>query len=193
MVNARRYISAGDERHPRALPVFSATRSEVRGQIAEVRTFQGGFHLCNLTSNLCNPGLLDSGLLAGAATGRFEAIHLRFALRTESAVGGFSVLLLAGTVVESGVWIDPDREARVSVKMDDGRGNLGDSERHECPFPRAERSRSRRGGRRAPATARPAQPRRRTLRDKGRRGESAASHARPQSAESRMWGRHRRC
>ena len=66
-------------------------------------------------------------LLAGAAAGGFEAIHLRFALAAEAAVGGFSVLLFAGTVVESGVWIDPDREAGVSVKMDDGRWNLGDS------------------------------------------------------------------
>src|ERR1700674_914598 len=56
-------------------------------------------------------------LLAGAATGRLEAIHLRFALGTESAVGGFSVLLFAGTVVERAVRIDPDRDARVTAKM----------------------------------------------------------------------------
>src|ERR1700688_2469405 len=87
-------------------------------------------------------------LLAGAAAGGFEAIHLRFALGTESAVGGFSVLLFAGTVVESGVRIDPYREAGVSAKMDQGRGSFGDSERHQRPFPRAERFRSRRCSRR---------------------------------------------
>ena len=32
-------------------------RSEVRGQIAEVKTLGVAFHLCNLTSDLCNvPG-----------------------------------------------------------------------------------------------------------------------------------------
>src|SRR5260370_9616806 len=85
-------------------------------------------------------------LLAGAAAGGFETIHWRFALGAESPVGRFSVLLFAGTVVESGVRIDPDREAGVSLKMDYGRGNLGDSERHERPFPWAERRRSRRCG-----------------------------------------------
>src|SRR6266436_9629160 len=94
------------------------------------------------------PGVSALRSLAGAATGGFEAIHLRFVLRTESSVGGFSVLLFARTIVESGVWIDPDREAGISMKTDQGRRRLGDPERHQCPFPKAERSRSLCDGRR---------------------------------------------
>ena len=81
-----------------------------------------------------------------------------------SAVSGFSVLLFAGTVVESGVRINPHREAGVSAKMDNGHGSFGDSERHERPFPNAERSRSRRlvrnlrAGRAAKALARSGNP-----------------------------------
>jgi hypothetical protein len=37
-------------------------------------------------------------LLAGAATGGLEAIHLRFALPADAAAGGLSVLLFAGTI-----------------------------------------------------------------------------------------------
>src|SRR6266436_8071498 len=94
------------------------------------------------------PGVSALRSLAGAATGGFEAIHLRFVLRTESSVGGFSVLLFARTIVESGVRIDPDREAGISMKTDQGRWRIGDPERHQCPFPKAERSRSRCDGRR---------------------------------------------
>jgi hypothetical protein len=52
---------------------------------------------------------------------------LRFALVADAAVGGLSVLLLAGTVIESGVGIDPYLDAGVSLKMDGGSGRLGDA------------------------------------------------------------------
>ena len=78
-------------------------------------------------------------LLAGEATGRFEAIHLRVVLAAEAAVGGLSVLVFAGTIVESGVRIDPHLDAGVSLNMDDGVGSFGESERYQRPLPRAKR------------------------------------------------------
>src|SRR5271166_2616852 len=87
-------------------------------------------------------------LLADAATGRFEAIHLGVALGADAAVSSLSKLLLARAVVESGVGIDPNLDARVSLKMNHGRGSFGDSEGDERPLPGPERRALWRTGRR---------------------------------------------
>src|SRR5713226_10756147 len=100
--------------------------------------------------HLADKSVHDTRLLAGGATGGFEAIHLRFALAAEVAAGGLAVLLFVGTVVDSRVRIDPHVDGRVSLKMSHGRGcgSLGDSKRDERPFPRAERGAARRARRR---------------------------------------------
>jgi hypothetical protein len=74
-------------------------------------------------------------LIADGAAGGLESIHLRFALAGDVAVGGLSILLFTGTVVESGMGIDPDLDARVSLKVDDRRRSFGDSKGDESPLP----------------------------------------------------------
>ena len=77
-------------------------------------------------------------LFAGGAAGGFEAIHLRFALAADAAICSPSVLFLAGTIVESGVGIDPDFDGGVSLKMDyRGGGSLGYTQRYQRSFPGA--------------------------------------------------------
>jgi len=79
-------------------------------------------------------------LIADGAAGRLESIHLRFALAGDMAVRSLSILLFTGTVVESGMGIDPDLDARVSLKVDDRRrGRFGNSKGNESPLPRTNR------------------------------------------------------
>jgi hypothetical protein len=86
-------------------------------------------------------------LLASAAAGRFELVHLCVPLAGESAVGCFSVVLFARTVVEGSVGVDPDFDARVALKMDaGGSGGLGDSEFHHRSLDGAERGSMGRAG-----------------------------------------------
>src|SRR5208337_3218461 len=94
------------------------------------------------------PRVIGRSLLAGAATGGFEAIHLRVVLAAQPAARGCSILLFAGTVVESAVRINPDLDPRVPLKMDHGCGRLRNSKRDQRPFPRTERRWLRRSHRR---------------------------------------------
>src|SRR5580658_5112409 len=80
-----------------------------------------------------------SGLLAGAAAGGFEAIHLCIALAAEMAVSGLSVLLFARTVEKSGMRIDPHLYAWIALETNRGCGSLGESEADERPLPGSQR------------------------------------------------------
>lgn len=80
-------------------------------------------------------------LLAGASAGWFKPVHLRFALRAVVPVGGFAVLLFAGTIIKSRVRIDPYLDRGISLKMNFGCGSLGDAERDQRAVPTAQRRR----------------------------------------------------
>jgi hypothetical protein len=66
-------------------------------------------------------------LLARGSTGGFKAIHLSFTLAAEPAIRSLLILILARTIIESGMGIDPYVHTRVALKMDDWLRRLGNT------------------------------------------------------------------